>query len=206
MSERTVRIYGMAPNLGVTPPPLKGEEVWLSNSYHGYNHRLPRALTEWTRFFNFHSRAHMNTTYPAGVEWYKSQDGTRPIYFQCHQLDIPGSTIFPRATIESHFPEAMGPGGFYTTCTVCWLIAFAILEGFERIELWGFALSDRKPREAYKFERPCFFYWVKQAQDRGIEVTYQQEIHDLPFEPGDPHTFNGPIYGYETKPELELQD
>lgn len=200
---KTVRIYGTAPNLGLTPSPEKGTEVWLSNWHKAFQQRLPRALDEWTRYFNLHSRAHMDGKYPGGVEWYQSQDGTRPIYFQRNQPDIPGSTIFPRASIEAFFPEAMSPtGSFYSVCSVCWLIPFAIHEGATKIELWGFALSDRKPNDAYKYERPCFFYWVKLAQDRGIEVTYQKEVADLPFEPGNPAEFTGPVYGYETKPEL----
>ena len=201
---KTVRIYGTAPNLALTPPPSPGVEVWIANWHRGYNQRLSRIIdkNEWTRYFNLHSRHHMDTTYPSGVEWYKSHDGSRPIYFQRHQPDIPGSTVFPRADIEAFFPEAISrTGKFYTTCSACWLIPFAIFDGFERIELWGFALSDRKPRDAYLFERPCFFYWVKQARSRGIEVTYQAEIEQLPFEPGDPSTFTGPVYGFETKPE-----
>ena len=77
------------------------------------------------------------------------------------------------------------------------------MEGFERIELWGFALRDKphKPHNCYKFERPCFFYWVKQARDRGIEVTYQKEVEKIPFEPGDPATYDGPLYGYSTTPD-----
>jgi len=197
-----IRIYGTAFNLGRTPPPLNGEEVWLANYHIGYNQRLPRALDEWTRYFNLHSRKHMNETYPKGVEWYKTNGNGRPFYFQRHQPDIPGSKVFPRAEIEAFFPEAIGPTGkFYSTCSVCWLIPFAIMKNPKRIELWGFQLSDRKPRDAYLFERPCFFYWVKQAQDRGIEVTYQKEVHDLPFICGDPSTYTGTVYGYETKPE-----
>lgn len=195
-------IYGMAPNLSQTPPPLLGEEVWLSNWHHGYNLRLPRALKEWTHYFNFHSRAHMEKTYPSGVEWYKEQGASRPIYFQKHQPDIPGSVLFPRKEIEAYFPEAIGPTGkFYSTCSICWLLPFAIMKKPKCIKLWGFALSDKKPKDAYKFERPCFFYWVKQARSRGIEVIYQREVEDLPFEPGDPSTYTGTVYGYETKPE-----
>jgi hypothetical protein len=204
MTEKVIRIYGTAFNLNQVPSPSPGTEIWLANWHHGYNQRHPRVIekNEWTRYFNLHSRAHMDKTYPSGVAWYKSHDGSRPIYFQKHQPDIPGSTVFPRAEIEAFFPEAIGPTGkFYTTCSVCWEIPFAIMQDPKRIELWGFALSDRKPRDAYLFERPCFFYWVKQAQDRGIEVTYQKEVHDLPFICGDPSTYTGTVYGYETKPE-----
>lgn len=194
---RVVRICATAPNLTEMPPPQPGVEVWLANWHKGYNRKLPRLLGEWTRYFNLHSRRHMNATYPHGVRWYKSQDGTRPIYFQKHQPDIPGSTPFPREAVEQHF------GHSYFTFSGAWMAAFAIMEGFERIEFWGFMLRDKPDRhnECYKFERPCFFYWVQEARNRGIEVIYQQEIADLPFEPGDPHTYTGTVYGFETKPE-----
>ena len=205
---QTVRIYGMAKNLAEAPAPLPGIECWPSNSHKGYATRYPVALQHWTRWFNLHSRKHMDTTYPAGVEWYKNAEHGKPIYFQKHQPDIPGSVVFPRAELEAFFPEAIGPNGnFYATCSVCWLIALAIYMGFKRIELWGFMLRDTKSNkdgirtEAYKYERPCFFYWVKQARDRGIEVFYQKAVQEIPFEPGDPSTYTGPVYGYETKPE-----
>ena len=87
-------------------------------------------------------------------------------------------------------------------------MALAIYEGFEQIELWGFQLKNTKARysECYTFERPAFFYWVKQARDRGIEVTYQHEIEKLPFLPGDPTTYEGPLYGFSTKPEPDWKE
>ena len=92
-------------------------------------------------------------------------------------------------------------GTRYFTCTVTWLIALAIMEDFDRIELWGFQLVDKRSGN-HAFERPAFFYWVDQARKRGIEVTYQREIDAIPFVVGDPATYSGPLYGYETKPEL----
>lgn len=201
----TVRIYGTARNLRETPPALAGQEVWLGTRPKAYNQRYPPALSEWTRYFNLHSRQHMDLTYPSDVIWHKSQDGSKLFYHQRFQPDLPGSTVFPRASIEAMFPEAISKTGkFYSTCTICWLIPFAIHEGFTHIELWGFALSDKKPNDAYKFERPCFFYWVQNARRRGIKITYQAAIEGLPFEPGKPATFDGPVYGYETKPETDL--
>ena|SRR3990167_2402419 len=199
---KTVRILGMSTNLGEMPPSPKGVEVWPSNDPRGYRIRHPRVLVtdEWTRWFNLHSRSHMQVTYPAGLDWYKCLDGSRPIYTQKFWSDIPGCTEFPRQLIQETFATSKGPNRYFT-CSVCWLVAFAILEGFERIELWGFQLSYRKPNEAYKFERPCFFYWVQEARNRGIEVWYQKEIESLPYEPGDAESYEGTLYGFETKPE-----
>jgi len=201
-SKKVVRILGMAPNLSEMPPTPAGYEVWPSNSPKGYRLRLPRIIdeNEWTAWFNIHSRHHMEITYPRGLEWYKKQDPTKPIYTQKFWPDIPGCVVFPGPEIQEFFATATGPNRYFT-CSVAWLVAFAIYKGFERIELWGFRLSDSKPNHAYTWERPCFFYWIQQARDRGIEVWYQPEIEALPFIVGDPSTYTGTLYGYETKPE-----
>ena len=200
---RTVRIYGMSRNLGVTPPPEPGVEVWLSNNESGYRQRLPRALDEWTRYFNFHSRQWIDKTYIQGSKWYKEHGQGRPIYMLKAWDDIPGSVAFPRETVQQYFATPKGPNQFFTF-SGAWMTALAIMEGFERIEYWGFALRDQKrPKERYEYERPCFFYWVQQARDRGIEVVYQEEIAKLPFVAGDPDTYDGLLYGYATRPEAD---
>lgn len=196
---KSVRILGMADNLSEMPPTPPGVEVWASNSHKGYRQKLPRILSdhEWTRWFNLHSRAHMDATYPVTVkEFYTKLDGSKPIYTQRLQPDFPGCLPFPGPEIQKFFG-----GTRYFTCSVTWLIAFAIVLGFDRIELWGFRLSDGKPSERWKVERPCFFYWVQEARNRGIDVWYQPEIEALPFIVGDPNLYQGPLYGYETKPE-----
>lgn len=204
---RTVRIYGTAANLSKTPPALDGQEVWLANNPRGYQIRLPRALNEWTRWFNLHSRAWMLHKYPQGWKYYCEEAKGRPIYFQKAQPEVASSLAFPREEIQRYFAIG-GKPNCYFTASVCWMIALAIYEGFGRIELWGFALSNTKLRtgECYEWERPAFFYWVQQARDRGITVTYQREIEKLPFAPGDPITYDGPLYGYATKPELDWRE
>lgn len=203
---RIVRILGMSLNLQGMPPPSDPKtEAWLLNEPRGYRQRIPRVLLdgEWTRWFNLHSRAHMEEKYPSGLAWYIKQDGSKPVYTQKFWPDIPGCIEFPRQQIQEAFATAKGPNKYFT-CTICWLLAFAILEGFTHIELWGFSLRDQKSGETYGFERPCFFYWIQQARDRGIIVTYPKEIEDIPFLPGDPDTYDGPLYGYNTRPEKDL--
>lgn len=195
---KTVHIYGAARNVREAPLPSKGVEVWLSNSPTTTLIRCPRAINYWTRWFNLHSVKHMKGAYPAGYSYYGTKAEGRPVYFLKVQPDVPTSIAFPREKIQAAFATKKGPNRYFT-CSVAWLIAFAILEGFERIELWGFELRDSKLY--YKLERPCVFYWIKQARDRGIEVTYQAAIEKIPFEPGDPDDHKGPLYGYSTKPE-----
>ena len=157
----------------------------------------------------------MQGTYLRTLMWHLIQDGSKPLYMQKFWPDIPGCIEFPRTHIQDYFATDKGPNRFFT-CSIAWLLAFAILCNPPKIELWGFALRDKEDRhtECYKFERPCFAYWVKQAQDLGVEVTYQREIAEL-YEsgllvPGDPDDYTGELYGFSTKPEpdwdLEKED
>ena len=143
-------------------------------------------------------------TYPASYTYYQTKAEGRPIYLLKVQPDIPTSVAFPREAIQARFATSKGPNRYFT-CSICWLIAFAILEGFERIELWGFELRDTKPGSAFKYERPCFAYWVQQAREAGVEVWYQRAVEKLyeagKMVPGDPLDYSGPLYGYDTKPE-----
>jgi hypothetical protein len=201
-----VRIYGSARNIRETPPRVgdPNVEAWVANSPTTMRLRCPRSLTDWTRWFNLHSKQHILGTYPSGWHYYKHQAAGRPVYLQKADPDIPSSVAFPREAIQAYFATANGPNRYFT-CSVCWLIALAVFEGFPRIELWGFELRDTKPGSAYAYERPCFAYWVQQAIDHGVDVVYQAEIARLKenglLVPGDPDAYTGPLYGYSTKPE-----
>lgn len=202
---KTVRIYGMAPNLSNTPPvpPEEvGTEVWLSNWHRGYIIRLKRALSEWTRYFNLHSKAHQLKTYPNGYLWYQNNAKKGRIILRDADPDITPSEVFPGPQIQAHFSTDGTPFRYFT-CSVCWFIALAIWERetgqvpWERIELWGFEVRATKPK--YAFERPCIAYWIDQAEQRGIEVwTPPEMIRPTPAEAGDPTTYTGPLYGYQT--------
>ena len=202
---KTVRILGSAQNARELQDDEPGVELWCSNGpTSSVALRCKKALGYWDRWFNLHSKAHMVRTYPASYSYYQTAAKGRPIYLLKVQPDIPTSIAFPRKAIQEAFATAKGPNRYFT-CTVCWLVAFAILEGFERIELWGFELRDTKPGSAFAWERPCVAYWIQQARDRGVEVSYQGAITRL-YEagkmiPGDPDDYAGCLYGFSSKPE-----
>lgn len=204
---KTVRILGTARNARFLPKDVPdGVEVWLSNSPTTISLRCPHALAQWTRWFNLHSKAHIVGTYPSGWSYYQHKAEGRPVYLQRVYDDLPTSVAFPATAIQSAFALADGRPTRYFTCSICWLLALAIYEGFARIEMWGFELRDTKPGSAFAWERPCVAYWMQQARDRGIDVIYQEAIANLYAKglliPGDPESYAGTLYGYETKPEL----
>lgn len=183
----TVRICGMAPNLALAPPVPEGAEVWFCNDpRRAYRKTRPSAREEFTRWFNLHSRRHMEATYPKGVAWYQQQ--TKPIVLQAVQPDIPASVAFPKDAVMRAFDTR------YFTFSAAWQMAYAALLGASRIELEGFVISPLKP--LYAKERPCFFYWVDRLRREGIDVTYPEDVGTGPI--GDADAYEGPLYGYET--------
>ncbi len=187
---RTVQILGLAPNLVDTPDVQPDQERWCSNVPRSYRLKgLSKALTTYTRWFNMHSLNHIRNRYPSAINWYRTQE--KVIYLQQAQPDIPCSATFPRQAVQDYFSINGEPNKFFT-CSVSWQLAFAIMEGFERIELWGFEL--RRDHQ-YDWERPCFFYWIEQARTRGVEVYLPPDVEVTA--PGDPLTYSGPLYGYE---------
>ena len=201
-----VQILGAAPNIERCSKALPPDtERWCVNNPHIYkNHLFPAALTTYTRWLNLHPRVQIDKLYPRGVEWYKAQ--TKPIYLQEKARDIPSSLTFPKDEIIQTF------GTRYFTSSVAWLMAFAMMtREFDRIELWGFYLSqtrapigddtELRPGDSlHGRQRPGVAYWVDRARKAGIEVWYQPEVDAQgPFVPGNAAKYQGPLYGFETK-------
>lgn len=148
-----------------------------------YRARCPQALSSWDRWINVHSRRHMVKTYPEGYRWYGKQ--SKPIYLQRIEADVPSSQEFPQEQIRRHF------GHDYFTCSLAWLLAWAILLRADEIDLWGVG-----PDKDYHWQRPCLAYWVQLARAVGITVHIPAGV-DF-GDPGDPATYTGPLYGYQT--------
>lgn len=169
-----------------------GVEVWCLNNVRAYMLIRRMALREWTRWFNVHSIRHFKTRHEWAYQWLQRKDGTRPVYLQEMDPTVPGCVVFPRAQIQSHFKTR------FFTSTGAWLIALAIMEGFERIELWGY---DMPATSDHAYQRPCFAYWVEQARKAGVEVVIPRGAFLGPagdnVPPGNPDTYTGPLYGYE---------
>lgn len=208
---RTVQILGAAPNIQNCPKALPpNTERWCLNNPRIYqNHLYPEALETYTRWFNLHPRKQINKLYGSGVRWYKEQNS--PIYLQEKAEDIPASLTFPREEIQRTFAINGVPIRYFTS-SVAWCMAYAaMLQEFDRVELWGFYLSqtrapigddtELRPGDSlHGRQRPCVAYWVKRLRDMGIDVWYQPEVDAQgPFVPGDAVRYQGPLYGYETK-------
>ncbi len=203
---RTVQILGAAPNIERCSKALPADtERWCVNNPKIYeNHLFPAALLTYTRWFNLHPRKQTEKLYPRCFDWHRREG--KPVYFQEVDERIPSSLKFPAKELQRDFATR------YFTSSVAWLMAYAaMLQEFERVELWGFYLSqtrapigddsELRPGDSlHGRQRPCVAYWVKRLRDIGIDVWYQPEVDTFgPFVPGDADRYQGPLYGYETK-------
>lgn len=83
-----------------------------------------------------------------------------PVYMQTTHPEIPRSVRYP-------LEDALAAFGNCFTSTASYLIAFAILQGFETLGVWGVHLTHKS---VYQRQRPGIEYLLGVARERGIEV------------------------------------
>lgn len=155
---RTIRIIGKAPNAAAGP----GVESWGCNDAFL---RLPRDV-HWDRWFDVHTKAHIQKHRPAAWRLYAKQDTSRPIYLHAHDPEIPASVAYPLEAVQAAFAWGGRDEEFFTG-SVDLMMAMAILEEPPRIELYGVDLSEGHERER---QRNGAHYWIGIARGRGIDV------------------------------------
>lgn len=98
--------------------------------------------------------------------------------------EIPNSVAYPLDDLIAFFGLA------YWSCSVSYMIALAIYEGWDDITLAG--MYHVEDSWEYAHHKPCVEFWVGQALGRGINVTIHGETMLVK-----PHTWDSEIYGYE---------
>jgi hypothetical protein len=121
-----------------------------------------------TAWFEIHTRRYLKAahgqSYLRGVETL-----TRVLEAPTYLLDPKGWNVqepylFPRWRIAKAFPR-----GDYHAGSFDWLLAFALLEGYQHVELYGVDLGPTDAGEPIS-ARPCLEYWCGVAAGRGVEV------------------------------------
>ena len=135
-------------------------EIWsLNEGYKALNADGEPFLKRWDRWFQLHSRPNFarsnNPNDPEHFRWLKEASGF-PIYMQKHYKDIPSSVRYP---IEKYI-DAFGR---YGTSTFAFMLGLALLEGYERIELYGF---EMQMDTEYAKQRPNAEYMIGRAIER----------------------------------------
>lgn len=184
IGKKTVAIVGGAwTTRGWAPFGDPDVEAWCFNEEHGQG-----GIGKATRWFQIHHKWSWSLNERFGHKDWLRQDRDYPIYMQRAYDDVPGSIPLPLKEIqdklltrawrgEERLKKAFG-------CTFAYAIALAILEGFERIELFGIELvMDGE----WAYQRESMSFWAGVCEGRGIELWMPEQCELLKV----------PLYGYE---------
>lgn len=182
---KTVAMIGTATTSCSLAPYDEDVEIWACNEEHAF-----KWMKRATRWFQMHkSLSWKREVAKRGVighyEWLKENPLGIPIYMQYKHDDIPGSVEYPLRE-ACVFLDKFRRGNDkikYFTSSFAYMIALALMEGFERIELYGFEMSDD---EEYIEQKACAEFWIGLAMGLGVEI----------YTPPNCQILNGKLYGY----------
>lgn len=133
----------------------------------------------WDRWFDLHSAEHIQRERSDAWAWYARQSDQRPIYGWSLDPRIPGHAAYPRGPVQAFFDGDRDFAG-----SLSWMLALAIYERFDAIDLFWFTMDV-----GHEWQIPSARYWIGQARGRGIAVTVHGDSGLVP---------SGPLYGCET--------
>ena len=133
----------------------------------------------WSRWFDLHSFAYENGKWlrrgdadfrkqPVDKYLTELQNLNMPIYMQAPNPIVINAVLYPIDDVLAKF-------GNYFTNTISYMIAFAILEGFKHIGIYG---VDMAVDSEYRWQRPSCEYFIGMARGMGIDV-YLPDSCDL---------------------------
>ncbi len=153
-------------------------EFWqLNNAYEDSAMRMDKV----TRWFDLHTDERRQRRWQTKqIEWLKEKH-LFPVYMQEEMKKYPAAIEFPIDEIGKKLMKKNLQWGNSSVqrwfgCSHAFMTAFAIYEGFKEIEYRGIHLMN--PVEVY-MERPSFFYWLGQANARGIKTIIPESSYLL---------------------------
>ena len=174
--KKTVAIVGMAPtSCSLAPFDDEDVEIWLLNEAHAF----PWAKRA-TRWFQIHAteswkRYIAKRDVRGHATWLKENPLDIPIYMQYWQEEVPKSIGYPLHEVVEKVFALFRRGEDkvkYFTSTFAYMMGIAVLEDFERIEIYGFEMSDDIE---YVKQKACAEFWIGIAMGRGVEVYTPQD-------------------------------
>lgn len=164
---RRVAIVGGARTRSLAPYDDPTWDIWAFSSL---RLRTPRV----TRWFEMHALPDLRSQLRKATKRRHSYAGYMrflqrldcPVYMQRTHRTIPNSVRYP-------LREAVQTFGRCFTSTASYLIALAILEGYDTIGVWGIHLTARS---IYARQRPTVEYLLGVARRRGIQVVIPRGV------------------------------
>jgi len=156
---RIVQIMGGAPANEPTPSLPEGAERWGLNNLIIGRGAVPLRFEGWTRWFDLHHIPHIQERKNSMYSWLCEQ--TKPIYLWAPVPEIPASIAYPLSEVQRHFN-----GERLFSSSLDWMLALAIYEKFEQIDLYGWRMGS----SLYTHQISSGQFWVDQAREAGIVV------------------------------------
>jgi len=160
--KKKVAIVGGGPSRRLAPYSDPSWEIWAFSSR---LYRYPRV----TRWFELHAMTDLRQqlatkrpgrrSFPGYMRYMRRLNC--PVYMQRKHPAIPNSVTFPAKRLQREFGRCF-------TSTASYLIALAIVEGYDTIGLWGIDVR----RKEYLRQKPAIRYLLSVARQRGIEVQF----------------------------------
>jgi hypothetical protein len=182
-----VAIIGGASTRNAAPYADLTWDIWAFSSLRQYTPRI-------SRWFEMHAlddlQGQLREDTPRRLSYQNYlkflQELTCPIYMQRAYQEIPTSVEYPLDTALATFGRCF-------TSTASYLLALAILEGYQTIGVWGIHLTERT---VYARQRPGVEYLLGVAQQRGVHIYLPRRSPlRIPVRPVLPAT--DVLYGYD---------
>jgi len=158
--KKKLAIVGTAPSsMGLAPFDDPEWDIWSLTVLYD---KIPR----WTHWYELHdveniiSMAKKEPQKFGGYLEFLQSIGPKVTIARPHP-ELPEATIFPKDEALERF----GRGAF--TSSISWMMAKAIMEGYEEIGLWGI---DMVAQEEYAWQRPGCYYFLGVCKGQGIKT------------------------------------
>lgn len=168
---KKVAIVGFAPSTREKAPYNNPDfEIWVLNEYYTC---IPQG-NNITRWFEIHQRDTVLESKRSPDYIQHLKDSKIPIYMVQKYDDIPMSIPYPLDEIREKLKTD------YFTNSISYMVAMAIVEGYEDIHLYG---VDMAQEEEYAKERPSVEYFIGYAVSKGIKVYIppESDICKVPY-------------------------
>ena len=187
-NKKTVAIVGYSiTSCSLAPYDDERVEIWTLNEAH----EMPW-MKRFDRCFQMHKREYFEREEnklgkTEHLAWLKEEHDF-PIYMQYVEDDVPASVKYPLYDIQKSLMKNIQGGDKpiekYFTSTIAFMVALAIHEDVDRIEIYGVELCDEAE---YIHQKACMEFWLGKASGLAIEL-YLPEGCGL---------LDAPLYAYE---------
>ena len=171
---KSVAFYCYSPKTRDLIHQSKADEIWSVNWVWQYD--VPRV----DRLLDMHPRWHLQAPGDMMQEhWaWLQEPHDFPIYMLEPFPEVPNCVLYPIDEVIANV------GRRYFTSSVAYLLGLALLEGFDRIELYGIEMASGTE---YAYQKAGTEYLIGLAEGRGVEVCI----------PDNSNMLNSALYGYD---------